>query len=492
MARVQDTALRHGLSHLLLWLVGCTTLVPFAWMVLTSLKSEGEVFQTHVWPQEVRLGNEGDTLETRDGQPILGEDGRPLRITLGNPVMIGAPGDPIRDQQGRLIYSPDGQPIPIKNVEAVAGIAVYKDRWNPVQIGGRPLVLTDGLQRKWQKRLVQQRASWSADQELPPAEVELEDGAVLRDDSGQPYTYSAISWDRVGEPVLDKRSKQPILGEDGRPIPFEPAFPLLKGDNDPLLAASTEMLRGFFPGEVAARVIYGNQVRKTSRLRLMFSNYVRVLRDPDIKFSLYGWNSLLVACCVMVGQVLSSAMAGFAFSRLEWRGRDAVFLLYLGTLMVPGIVTLLPNYVTLQSLGWLDSFKALIIPAMFTAFGTFMMRQFMMGLPKGLEEAAEIDGADTWRVFWTVVMPLSKPALITLAIFSFTGTWQSFTWPLITTHSEGVRVLPVALRYFDSSQGTNYSLLMAGSVLMMLPMILLFIFGQRFFVRGIQLGALKG
>jgi len=120
------------------------------------------------------------------------------------------------------------------------------------------------------------------------------------------------------------------------------------------------------------------------------------------------------------------------------------------------------------------------------------MRQFMLGLPKGLEEAAEIDGASIWKVFWIIVLPLSKPALITLAIFTFMGTWQSFSWPLIVTHSEELRVLPVALRYFDSSQGTTYSLLMTGSVLMMLPMIVLFIFGQRFFVRGIQLGAIKG
>ena len=121
----------------------------------------------------------------------------------------------------------------------------------------------------------------------------------------------------------------------------------------------------------------------------------------------------------MVGQVVTSAMAGFAFARLEWRGRGRGLPALLGHLEVPGIVTLLPNYVILKSLGWLDSFQALIIPAMFTAFGTFMMRQFMTGLPRGLEEAAEIDGATLWKTFWSIVMPLSKPALITLSIFSF-------------------------------------------------------------------------
>lgn len=491
MAKVARNRLLHLLSHLFLCLVGFTTLVPFLWMVLTSLKSEGEVFQSHIWPQEVRLGDEGDLLLTRQGQPILDEKGQPIRITLGNPVMIGAPGDPIRDQQGNLIYDPEGQPIPIKNVEERGGLAVYKNRWNPVQVEGHPLILTEALQRKWQQRLIQQRQGWRRAQELPPAQVELEDGSILRRPSSEPYTYRDISWDRIGEPVLDVLSRQPILDNEGQPVPFAPPFPMLKGDNDPLMRGE-EVLYGIFPGERQSRMGYGSEVRQLSQRRFMLSNYIRVLRDPDIKFSLFGWNSLLVAVCVMAGQVLSSAMAGFAFARLDWRGRESVFLLYLATLMVPGVVTLLPNYVILQNLGWLDSFKALIIPAMFTAFGTFMMRQFMLGLPKGLEEAAQIDGASLWKVFWTIVMPLSKPALITLAIFSFMGTWQSFTWPLIVTHSEELRVLPVALRYFDSSQGTTYSLLMTGSVLMMLPMIVLFVFGQRFFVRGIQLGALKG
>ena len=492
MAKVERSATTHGLSHAFLIIFGFTTLVPFLWMVLTSLKSENEVFQSHIWPQEVRLGNEGDLLRTRDGRPLLDAEGQPIRITLGNPMMVGAPGDPIHDQKGRLVYDPDGQPIPIKNVVDQDGLAAYKNRWSPVLVGGVPLLLTRSLQEKWQQRLIQQRLSWRTAEKLPLVHVELVDGSPLVHPNGKPYTYRDISWSRIGDPVLDIHSKEPILDADGNTISFRPAFPLLKSDNDPLMRNGVDVLRARLPAENTLRIIYGSDVMKISESRFMWSNYIRVLRDRNIKFSLYGWNSLFVAVCVMVGQVLTSAMAGFAFARLEWRGRDAVFLLYLATLMVPGVVTLLPNYVILKSLGWLDSFQALIVPAMFTAFGTFMMRQFMMGLPKGLEEAAEIDGAHLWKTFWSIIMPLSKPALITLSIFSFMGTWQSFTWPLIVTHSEQMRVLPVALRYFDSSHGTNYSLLMTGSVLMMLPMIVLFIFGQRFFVRGIQLGALKG
>jgi ABC-type glycerol-3-phosphate transport system permease component len=480
MATVERTFLKHTVSHIFLWMVGITTLVPFIWMVLTSLKSEEEVFQSHLLPREVTLGDEGDTLRAKDGQPILSVSKEPIRITLGNPVMVGAPGDPIRDRHGKVIYDPDGQPIPIKNVAVDDGVVSYKNRSSPVMLNGRPLILTERLRALWREKANR------------PESLKLEDGTVVRRPNGLPYTYKECSWDRVGAPVLDLRTRQPILSADNRPIRYEPAFPILRGDNDPLIDHQGNEVRGVFPGERESRVIYGSDIQKKSRLRFMASNYVKVLRDPDIRFSLYGWNSFFVAVTVMVAQVITAAMAGFAFARLVWPGRDTLFLLYLGTMMIPGVVTMLPNYIILKTLGWLDSFYALIIPATVTAFGTFMMRQFMLGLPQSLEEAAMIDGASLWRVFWTVTIPLSKPALITLAIFTFTGTWQSFTWPLIVTHSEHLRVLPVALRYFDSSQGTTYSLLMTGSVVMMLPMILLFIFGQRFFVRGIQLGALKG
>jgi multiple sugar transport system permease protein len=160
--------------------------------------------------------------------------------------------------------------------------------------------------------------------------------------------------------------------------------------------------------------------------------------------------------------------------------------------MVPGAITMIPNYLILQQLGWLNTFIGLIIPGAASAYGTFMLRQYMLTLPKGLEEAARIDGASLLRVWWDIVLPLCKPAMITLAIFTFTGTWTSFTWPLIVAPDERVRVLPVALQYFSSGQSTAYTLLMAASLIMMLPMLILFVFGQKYFVRGIQLGGVKG
>jgi multiple sugar transport system permease protein len=236
----------------------------------------------------------------------------------------------------------------------------------------------------------------------------------------------------------------------------------------------------------------GARSRSTSHVRLLGSNYQTVLADPQIKMSLFAWNSVFICVCVVALQLTTSSLAAFAFARLEWPWRDRIFIAYLGTLMIPGVVTQIPNYIILQKLGWLNTFWGLIVPASASAFGTFMLRQYMLTLPKGLEEAARIDGAGTLRIWWTIILPLCKPALITLAIFTFATTWQSFTWPLVVAPAEEVRVLPVALRNFSNDQKTAYNLLMAASLVMMGPMILLFLFGQKYFIRGVQVGGHQG
>ena len=140
----------------------------------------------------------------------------------------------------------------------------------------------------------------------------------------------------------------------------------------------------------------------------------------------------------------------------------------------------------------IDSYMALILPGLFSAYGTFMLRQFFMGIPKDLEDAANIDGCSTLGTYWRVVLPLSKPALATLAIFTFIGNWKSFMWPLIVCQSESLRTLPVMLSYFQGEYNTEYHLLMAGSMMALVPVIIVFILGQRYFVSGIRLGAIKG
>jgi ABC-type glycerol-3-phosphate transport system permease component len=219
-------------------------------------------------------------------------------------------------------------------------------------------------------------------------------------------------------------------------------------------------------------------------------NYQQVFQK--IPFARYYFNSLFVAAWVTLLQCLTSSMAAYAFSRLRWPGRDLVFRLYLGTLMIPGVVTMIPNYALMVELHLLDSYLGLIVPAAFSAFGTFLLRQFMLTIPPSLDEAAAIDGASHWRIFWDVIMPLARPGLITLAIFTFLGNYGSFFWPLILIKSEHLRTLPIGMLYFDTVYGRQTNLIMAASVMNILPLILLFVVSQKYLVRGIQLGAVKG
>jgi ABC-type glycerol-3-phosphate transport system permease component len=219
-------------------------------------------------------------------------------------------------------------------------------------------------------------------------------------------------------------------------------------------------------------------------------NYPKVFEE--ILFGTYYFNSIFVAMWVTFLGVLTSAMAAYAFARLRWRGRDTIFKLYLGTLMIPPIVTMIPNYALMVKLHLLDSYTALIVPAAFSAFGTFLLRQFMLSIPRALDEAASIDGATPWQVFWNVIMPLARPGLIALAIFTFLGNYGSFYWPLIMIKSEHIRTLPIGMLYFDTIYGRQTNLLMAASVMNIIPLIILFVSAQKFLVKGIQLGAVKG
>jgi ABC-type glycerol-3-phosphate transport system permease component len=222
----------------------------------------------------------------------------------------------------------------------------------------------------------------------------------------------------------------------------------------------------------------------------MWSNFPGVFEQ--IPFARYYFNSLFVAAWATFLQCVTSAMAAFAFARIAWRGRETVFRLYLATLMIPGVVTMIPNYTVIVKLGLLDSYLGLIVPASFGAFGTFMMRQFMLGIPSSIDEAASIDGASHWQTFWDIILPLSRPGLITLAIFTFIGNYGSFFWPLVLIKSDHLRTLPIGMLFFDSQYGRQTNLIMAASMMNIVPLIILFLVSQKFIVRGIQLGAVKG
>jgi multiple sugar transport system permease protein len=220
------------------------------------------------------------------------------------------------------------------------------------------------------------------------------------------------------------------------------------------------------------------------------ANYPRVF--TEIPFARYYFNSIFVASWVTLLQCLTSAMAAYAFSRLRWRGRDLVFKLYLATMMIPGVVTMIPNFTIMMKLHLLDSYRALVIPAAFSAFGTFLLRQFMLTIPRSFDEAAAIDGASHWRIFWDVILPLARPGVITLAIFTFLANYRSFFWPLVLIKSSHLRTLPIGMLYFDGLYGRQTNLIMAATVMSIIPLIVFFVIFQKFIVKGIQLGGVKG
>jgi len=224
--------------------------------------------------------------------------------------------------------------------------------------------------------------------------------------------------------------------------------------------------------------------------RLMWENFVKVW--TILPFGRYVLNTIFVTVCITVGTVVTSSLGAYAFSRLEWPGRDTLFMGYLGTMMVPFSIIMIPLYQMMKHLKWIDTYKALIIPWIFSAYGTFLLRQFFMGIPKELEEAAIIDGAGRLGILTRIIMPLSKPALITLGTFTFLSSWNSFLWPLIVTNSQTKYVLTIGLNFLQGTYFTQVNLVMAAVTITVLPTILLFLFGQRYFIESVAITGMKG
>lgn len=218
-------------------------------------------------------------------------------------------------------------------------------------------------------------------------------------------------------------------------------------------------------------------------------NYREVVnRFPMLRFL---FNSLLVAALTTFGTIIFSSMAGYAFARLEFNWRDQLFLLYLATMMVPFQVTMIPQFILMQEIGWINTYQALIIPPIFDVFGTFLMRQAMLTVPRELEEAAFMDGANHLQVFLKVNLPLIKPTLATLTIFTFMGSWNNYLWPLIVISSEELSTLPLGLSLLQGRWSTDWNLMMAGVVISVIPIILVYLFAQKYFVKGLTMSGLK-
>lgn len=221
------------------------------------------------------------------------------------------------------------------------------------------------------------------------------------------------------------------------------------------------------------------------------ANYTQALTGAGL--GQYFLNSLIVATLTTAGQLLFSAMAGYAFARFRFPGRDALFLLVLATMMVPTQVNLVPLFGLMAAMGLVNTYAALILPGLVGAFGIFLMRQSFLAFPAELDDAAMLDGLSPWGTFWRIALPLSAPALASLGIFSFVTAWNAFLWPLVVTHSDRLFTLPVGLAAFKSSfrEVTDWGVLMAATAITIAPAVIAFLLGQRYFVQGLAAGAVK-
>lgn len=230
---------------------------------------------------------------------------------------------------------------------------------------------------------------------------------------------------------------------------------------------------------------------KLIHTNLIFANYKNVFQS--IPLSAYFLNSLIVAVVTTIGQVLFASLAGYAFARLNFKYRDVLFLITLITMLVPSQVNIIPLFFLMRELHWINTYQALIVPALFGGFGIFLMRQYFLGMPKDLEESAKIDGCNLFQTFFKIALPLALPTIATLAIFTFVSAWNSFMWPLIVTNTESMRTLPVGLAIYKGTfrETTLWGELLACSVICTIPVIGIFLLGKKYLISDILQGGLK-
>lgn len=225
---------------------------------------------------------------------------------------------------------------------------------------------------------------------------------------------------------------------------------------------------------------------------LRWANYAEVFER--MPFLLYLRNTALITGLTIVGTVLTASMVAYAFACLRWPGRDGLFLFVVATMMLPLQVIMIPLFVLFKEFGWLNTYKPLIVPAFLGggAFNIFLLRQFFLGLPRELFEAARMDGASEWRIYWSVALPLARPALVTVALLTFMFAWNDFLGPLIYLSDQSKNTLALGLALFTGQHQTDWGVLMAASILMMIPAVALFFFFQRYFIQGFTMSGLKG
>lgn len=213
-----------------------------------------------------------------------------------------------------------------------------------------------------------------------------------------------------------------------------------------------------------------------------------ITTTPILRFII---NSFIMAIAVMIGEIITGTLAAYAFTFIEFKGRNLLFALFLTTMMVPSEVTIIPRFIMMNTFGWMDTYEGLIIPHIATVFGIFLLRQFFMQIPKELIDASRMDGAGHIRIFTSIVMPIAKPAIATLGVYSFLNTYNMYLWPLLMTNSEEMRTVQIGLTMLQNEEFMSWNILLAGVTIILLPSLILLIFGLKHLIAGITGGAVK-
>jgi multiple sugar transport system permease protein len=224
--------------------------------------------------------------------------------------------------------------------------------------------------------------------------------------------------------------------------------------------------------------------------KISFDGFVKIF--DVFPFGRAIFNSIFISVLITFVTVMSACMAAYVFSKIKFRGREVLFGIYIATMMIPATITMIPNYLTLKHLSLLNSYVGIMLPSLFNAFGTFMIRQYMRTIPDDFVEAAVLDGASHFRIFFRMILPLSKPAVATLTVITFMGAWNDYLWPLIVLTDKNKMTLPVGLSLLNGQHQSDYNMLMAGALISMIPILLIYTFAQRYFEQGLSVGGIKG